>query len=208
MKKLLACLVILGLFLGACASAPQAVPHHCEYCPTRDEPTPYRGYSEFDFVIRCAFSHSVDYYVVHLAAQEVQDRIRTQLEAAGLRFNAAPPSYTLPCPDSRDFYCITLDLFDQSRNVAVSFISWESCNAFWRPRDPRARARNAVTRFAELTNTTVGVFVNPCIVLTVCDGFPPRPSPEEAAEHVPDLLAQIDAQVDDFINQLQHEGIL
>lgn len=101
---------------------------------------------------------SMPFYVVHLTEQEAQSIIRAQLEAAGLRFDATPPNYTV------DFWAVSigLHLFDEEKGVAIAHISWKDNHFPFFSRGGNRLAKETATGFAQQTDDiSIGVFFNP-----------------------------------------------
>lgn len=147
-------------------------------------------------------------YVVHLTEQEAFGILRMQLEAAGLNFNSPPPDYTVY---RRGWGSdVTLDLFDEDRGVAIANISWEDSHLpfmAW----GSGLAQGTVREFAELTSDiSVGVFYNPGHTVRTFRWGRPGPGEMLAARATarPLLEANLTAQVQNFIDFLQSEGIL
>jgi len=148
-------------------------------------------------------------YVVHLTEQEAFDMIRTRLEAAGLTFDAEPPAYIV----EHWLDDIYLDLFDSERGVAVSHLSWEDSHRAFSARG-RWFTKWATGEFAEQTDLLVGVFYNPGDEVRG-PGSPHRgPTPSRFAVNIigaqvrPELEERLNQQIDDFIEQLRHLGII
>ena len=144
-----------------------------------------------DFYCHCGGAGEAPFYVVHLTEQEMWGIIRSQLEAAGLNFNAEPPDFVLEIDGwSRNVY---LELFDEEKSVAIADIrAW------------RELAERASQEFAEqLDDITVGVFYRP-------NGreWWDEPTDEERAETIAKLEEQLSTQVQEFINFLRAEEIL
>ncbi|MCL2620856.1 MAG: hypothetical protein FWD97_07995 [Defluviitaleaceae bacterium] len=183
----------------------------------------YNGYEEFDLVVRIHHGGSgTANYVVHLTEQEALGIIRKQLEAVGLTFCDTPPDYAAFEGDAW-MPNIELDLFDAENNVAISRISWE---------DNHRQFIHRITReveegFARQTDITVGVFETPGFFPQTLDAMgdwfenddgeweyapPDEPTDEEKAEAKaearPILEANLNQQIQEFINLLRAEGII
>ncbi|MCL2838038.1 MAG: DUF4136 domain-containing protein [Oscillospiraceae bacterium] len=159
------------------------------------------GHREFDRTWRVhnggAFSSPM--YIVHMTEQEAFGIIRSQLEAAGLNFDAEPPDYTVQFSGST----ISLELFDEERNVAIARVRADDRNITHFPHEWQERWHtNAVAqRFAEQTDITVGVFYN--------QGVTQRELEYHGQRATRDFMeSQLDAQVREFIDFLRNEGIL
>ena len=147
----------------------------------------------------------VPYYVVRLTEQEAFGIIRALLESYGLNFNATPPD-TDQWP---------IDLFDEDKDVAITFIRWGDFSpptrvGYW-------SAEWVADELREQTiGITHGVFYNP--VRTIWSGISnrfvgfQRPSNRVIAngkvESRPILEADLVTQVQKFIAVLQGEGII
>ena len=92
------------------------------------------------------------FYVVYLTEQEALNIIRTQLESAGLNLSSNPPDYSVDISAQN----LSLNLFDESKGVAVAFDSSGHL-----PHDGREFAKQAIEKFAQKTELSVGVFYNP-----------------------------------------------
>jgi len=185
--------------------------------PTEQETAPFSAsYSDFDLTIRMhtGGGGAGPFYVVHLTEQEAMGIIQSQLETAGFNFDVTPPRIVLNEGENGFGPTISLDLYDAQRNAAVSFLSWEAHNTrFWH-RSPRD-VQEKLTQHRRLRNTTVGVIFNPGESFSGDDWWeyrergeqPPPPSDEEIAIVVPILLAQLTAQVQDFIYAVTDESV-
>jgi hypothetical protein len=161
-------------------------------------------------------ANSSPFYVVYFTEQEAFGIIRSQLEQAGLRFDATPPGYTVDWSGTGGGFrsyeeTINLGLFDSERNVAIS--------------NPRRYWDNEeVVESFEKQNSdiTFGVLSNPKN-LTALDAnnwqedengewHRIEPTEEEIRNEKdrlrPELEEQLTAQVQDFIKLLQEKGIL
>jgi len=141
---------------------------------------------DFDFDMHHGGSGPAPVYVVYLTEQEALNIIRTQLESAGLNFNASPPEYKVDLPRQN----LSLNLFDESKGIAVAFadsglFEWESEDF----------VKLATEEFAQKTALSVGVFYNPKI-------------DEWTGANAKDAEDMLIAQVQEFISFLQNEGIL
>jgi len=216
-----ACIGMLGASaLAGCASgdflhhggAPQ-VPYYVAR-PTEQElpalhPHAQLNYSDLDINVRVHGGGSGSaFYVVHLTEQEMQGIILAQLEAAGLNFNATPPSYAINDEENSWSPRLGLDLFDAQRNAAVSFITWEQNNRPFGAHGGSSLARSSARNFAELTDMPVGVFYNPGEsvgggISRFSDTFELiAPTDDEIAMALPILVARLHAQGNNFLYQL------
>lgn len=137
-------------------------------------------------------------YVVHLTEQEAFGIVRAQLEAAGLRFDATPPNYTVDYWES----AIGLELFDSQRNVAIARIRADEIDSPFVP-EWRIESRNSwiADEFAEQTDIIVGVFYNQ----GAAEYSPIRQDEKAIREVATESLA---AQVGQFIEFLHDKEIL
>jgi len=158
-----ACVGIVGsMTLAGCATAP---PHNGYWFHNGGGPV-------------------APYYVVYLTEQEALGHVRAQLEAAGLNFDAKPPSYSITSGNR----AIGLDLFDEEKGVAIAVLG-ERVGAEW-----------AAQEFAQQTDDiTFGVFYSPQ------SWFWNAGEEERERIAVEDGLAD---QVRTFIEFLQSEDIL
>jgi len=186
----------------------------------------YNGYEKFDLVIRLhGGGGGWVGYVIHLTEQEAFGIIRTQLEAAGLRFSDTPPNYTVFGDDTTWYPSVGLDLFDANKNVAVTHLDLNMSEIQFGPRG-RNWAELIEEEFADQTGIDVGVFYT--------DGFYPGwdamgtwfedddeewihiPSEEPTDEQIstakdearPILEESLNNQIDRFISYLQSRGII
>ena len=152
-------------------------------------------------------------YVAHFTDQEAIDIIRVQLEAVGLNFNSAVPLYNVELwgGGRRWGRNVGIDLFDAERNVSITLInmyddaissitedgggfsySWES--------------NHIETEFSEnFAGIHFGVFYNSTIIRQWRDQNRKRP---HTAEEIELLTERLEAQVQEFIHQLQEEGVI
>ena len=163
----------------------------------------FHGCSEFHH----GGSGAMPMYVVYLTEQEALGLIRTQLETAGLNFNATPPDYTANVWWNQDQ--LSLKLFDEEKSVAIAYIDSDFVsvnNAQYSFSVPGSElAEQAIESFAQQTNDiSVGVFYNP--------GVRHNWSWDENNPNYEELKAELkehlSAQVQEFIDLLQAEGIL
>jgi hypothetical protein len=151
--------------------------------------------------------------VAHLTEQEAFGIVRAHLEAAGLRFGAAPPEYTV-----WHWQEIGIDLFDENKNVAVVNIGWEESNRPFSSRGERF-AESIREGFSEQANDMIaGVFYNPGEELGWVEGrrneatgeieYLNIPTAREIAAQRPALEENLNAQVQAFIEMLRAEGVL
>ena len=132
--------------------------------------------------------------------------IKTRLEEEGLNLNDIPPSYYV-----ESFYDIVLDLFDEEHGVGIVHTSW--LNSEWTLRSARCRNSNRwiAKQFAEQTNDiTIGVFNTPGESFGGISGriTAGRLNTIEANFLRFMLFEVLHEQLDDFIAQLQDEGII
>ena len=155
---------------------------------------------------RCGFSHfggsgGSPIYVIYLTEQEAINLIRTKAETAGLNLNSTPPDNTV----NVWWMNIGLDLYDEEKNVAMTLIDlnksgWQRCNVGYN----KDIAEEARIEFANQKNDiTIGVFHNP-------DKPFGRTEPDAAAiaEAEERFKEQLTAQVQEFIESLQAQGII
>jgi hypothetical protein len=119
--------------------------------------------------------------------------IRTQLEAAGLNFDAEPPNYTATLYGTS----VSLDLYDSSRNVAVAFYKWAS--------DRHKHEFEMRNR-----DITFGVFNDGGVRTNLCEvcGFTDDQKTESNEEAMPQLEEQLNQQIEEFIELLREKGII
>ena len=163
----------------------------------------YSGYSDAELNIRLHHGGmGLSLYVVHLTEQEAYGIIRARLETAGLDFSVPPPEYII---DDQFWWVdgIGLNLFDEQKNVAVTYICWEESNRPFFPWD-REFAMLVEKAFAEQTGITVGAIYNPGVSV----GTSRFRAHRNARNSRPELVRQLINQVDAFIFILQSEGIL
>jgi len=164
--------------------------------------------AELDLRSHWGGSGAGPFYVVHLTEQEALGIIRTQLEAAGLRFGATPPNHTVevvwvdPLGHGSTSQTTGLALLDANNNVAVAL----SERGGWFAEQTQQRfARDRQTR-----NLTIGTFYSPGEGIERDWRERPviPPTAEEMQAHIPVLRANLTEQVQTFIEFLQAEGIL
>jgi len=149
------------------------------------------------------------FYVVHLSEQQMQDIVREELEAAGLRMNSPPPALTTQNRFANVFTfglgipevpVVRINMFDMRRRVGVALVPWGANNSWFVPQTARRFARNPA-----LALTEVGVFYNPTIWST-------RPYSELTPDYKQEIGAQqaehLRRQAQDFITTLQQRGRL
>ena len=134
-------------------------------------------------------------YVVYLTEQEALGIIREKGEIAGLDFSSVPPDNTAIVNRWGSDWTVGLDLFDEENGVAVSYLD------NWWGRDFIAEVRDAFVRQGNDFN--VGVFYNPGVREHWV-----MPSEEEKAISRKELEEYLTAQVKEFIEWLQAEGII
>ena len=229
-----ACVGILGAatlagnFASAAGAQNISAPYSVTYMARQSAPaavTPsevaaaYTGYDEFDLNVRFHGGGAGSaMYVVHLTEAEAMNLIRTQLEAAGLNLGATPPTsrvrmlslglvhqpFTLPRPYLR-LNRFNFDLYDSARSVAVTHINQEN---HWPSTAQLVRRAQRRFRWRLFGPSTVGVFYNPSQAFWR-SWFPGDPTLEEQkAEAAQALVANLNAQTQQFIAFLQAEGIL
>jgi len=201
--------------------------HNLEY--TRGS---YQGYSEDDLLVRIhTGGGGGSSYMVHLTEHEAFGIIRTRLEAAGLRFETPPPTDTeIMIPDIQvgdsfnseaewfireNMNRIQLDLFDEQKDVGVSFVNWLGAGRSFMPSEQDI-AKHIVELFATHRNDiAVGAFFSPGQSVwsgeeESSDGWwrPISPTDEAVEETRPVLVRQLINQADMFIARLQLEGVL
>ena len=135
-------------------------------------------------------------YVVHLTEQEALNVIRTKAEYKGFNLDAEPPGYTVQVGGWLD---VGLDLFDEEKGVAFSFINrWSRWGGGWWLAD------EAREMFEHQDNDiTVGVFYD--------EGrfYDWRGPDEETRAAIKiELEETLSAQVREFIEWLQADGII
>jgi len=143
-------------------------------------------------------------YVVHMSEEEAFGIVRTQLEAAGLTFNAEPPAYSV------DVWAdaVGIDLFDSYLNVAVAYFSWEDSHLSLM-QEGRRFTKWIADEFAGQTDTVVGVFYAPGerlrgLSLSTITNMPSRRTVNAiVTEFRPIFEAQLNEQINDFIEQLR-----
>jgi len=178
-------------------------------------------------------SGSGPFYVVHITEQEALGIIRAKLEYAGLRLDANPPGRSV----NMGGRSIGIDLFDGERRVGVTHVTWEMNNRPFISHGGPRLADEIAERFAsQWRSIPVGVFFNPSVWIDANNRWwdvdlhnwewnfrgelPPEivefdfdpPSDGTIAQVQEDakkeLLEQLNAQVQTFINTLVAQGIL
>jgi len=218
---------------GGAASAPIYVT-----CPTEQETIDgqyppdieFDDPDDFDFIpvsvlledleLRAHFGGSGGgpFYVVYMTEHEAMSIIRSQLELAGLRFDAAPPANAVELQVD-DFTLqvdrFGFDLFDETKNVAVTNVGsgWGNWLA----------ERVAEEFKKQERDISVGVFYTPGLNPDSefdfewdwnwnDNGSPLEPSDEEVAEAKerarPILEERLNVYIQEFIDFLHAEGIL
>jgi len=153
-------------------------------------------------------------YVVHLTEQEALAMIRNELEAVGLNFENETPPYTIErWGGLRWRHEIGLDLFDEEKNVAITFINmyddatssvdWDNGGGGG---SHRWRTEHIATEFAEeYPEITFGVFYNPSRGREWRHRDRARP---HTTEEIEILTERLDNQIQTFIEQLREKGII
>jgi len=155
------------------------------------------------------------FYTVHITEQEVLGFIRAKLESAGLNLSATPPDYI-----AGEYWSFggqhALDLHDAEKGIAVSHLSWVDSNRAFSPTRGRY-AEEIKNMFADLTDMPIGVFYNPGVTVSTGRWIEEGdewveelddPTPEAVAEAREEIIENLTAQVQEFINWLRNEGIL
>jgi len=136
-------------------------------------------------------------YVVYFTEQEALGMIRARLEEAGLRFGESVPEYSYPNGDEMwgALDKLNLDLFDSGRNVAITLMnSQESYPGFSPP--PHELAEYVAEDFINHTSLDhVGVFYT-------------QHAWAEEENPRPQLEANLEEQIDAFVEQLKQQGVL
>lgn len=136
-------------------------------------------------------------YVVYLTEQEALDIIRKKGEKAGLDFSAAPPDNTVTASHIwAGEMTVGIDLFDEENSVAFSYI-----HDLWRGREFAISAREEFAK--QEKDFSVGVFYSPMLA----QHWAP-PTEEERAVSRKELEEYLTAQVKEFIEWLQADGII
>ena len=171
---------------------------------------PFAEYGEFELIVRLhGGGGGWSSYVVYLTEQEILNTIRRRLEAVGLRFNYEPPVYTvfgdIGIPP------IGLHLFDEMKNVAISYVSFDDNNRQFVHRIDHMVA----DRFAEQTDIKVGVISQSHFFIRSGGHFlnrtPPLTEQERETAKIearPELEEQLNEQIDNFITVLSEAGII
>ena len=135
-------------------------------------------------------SPSPPMYIVYLTEQEALGIIRARLEEAGLDFTATFPGYTIDWNGDE----IGLDLFDEQRNVAITYLNREEHHQAFTFQGRRNYADQIEKAFTEqISDIIVGIFYNPKVWEGSGDAF---------------AKEQLITQADAFIAFLQSQGIL
>jgi len=170
--------------------------------------------AELELRVHWGGSGSSPFYVVHITEQEILGFIQAKLESAGLDLSATPPENIVETWGSSH----GLDLYDAQRRVAVAHLSWlDSTQPFssW----GSAFAGEIRDKFAkEMGYTPVGVFYTHGTTLSwepwFSEGYTHdmeelEPPPSELIEEARvQLIENVTAQVQTFIEWLQSEGII
>jgi len=213
-----ACVGVVGtMTLASCAGRPYDWPHNgggpvAPYYvtrPTEQETAPFTTMApeetELDITVHHGGSGGTPFYVARLTEQEAMGIIRSQLEAAGLRFGDTPPEINVV--DSWDE--VTLDLYNAEHGVGIIFDNSEDSHR------RRVQWGHRQTKVIE-EDMPVGVFYGPWQGLegrpewdhVWVDWESSPPTEESKLEAVPVLRANLTEQVQTFIEFLQSEGIL
>jgi hypothetical protein len=152
-------------------------------------------------------------YIVHLTEAEALGIVRYRLEAAGLQFGATPPAYTVGEDGWRGV--ISLDLYDQVRNVAIAVMDWQSSFPSF-SMTGEGLAREVAQEFESQTDSAIGVFYTRGHFAAEArdENWNELPPPTASAVATasaaarPELEASLHAQVDAFIAILRESGVL
>ena len=209
-KKILLCAGLAGtLTLSACANFA-----NIQYSDVlRVEPPQQTEHIEYDLQVRLHSGGGGSFsYVVHLTEQEAFNIIQTQLEAAGINFNAIPPDYVVDFESWGPEF--NLELFDRDKGIAISHISWEDNNIQFFSHGGSRLANEVAAEFRQQAgDLTIGVFYTPSwyapFVRNPEDEWTPiAPSTETVNASRPIHEMKLAAQAQIFIEFLQAEGIL
>jgi hypothetical protein len=225
----IACIGLMGTYALAGCAAPQdnaAVPPYPPYYADGGsggiitEQYTREADRELDLVIRTHHGGggAGPFYVVYLTEQEALSIIRAQAEAAGLRFNAAPPDYTVDALSMLRGIEIGIDLFDGEKGVALALIDGADNYDTLRWVDTGSVLREAAREFEKQDeNIHAGVFMSygqwiswDWHLQLSESGLAPSPPPmtdEEKTEAGKAAEEQLRAQVREFITTLQRHGI-
>jgi len=157
----------------------------------------------------CGFAHhggsgGAPIYIIYLTEQEALSLIQTKAQEAGLNLDSELPDYTVPI-NVWNKEELGLDFYDEEKDVALTLVNLSESGYQWCNVNLNKNiAETAKKEFAKLENdTTVGVFYNPAKPF----GFnEPDEKATEDAEKV--LSGNLAAQVQEFINWLQAQGII
>ena len=139
-------------------------------------------------------------YVVYLTEQEAIGVIRNKAEYLGLELNDTPPDITV----GDSWRETRLKLFNEEKNIALAHVGptdrWDFWGNSWQAQNTQTAFNNLLEN--EDSNLTVKVLYS--------NGEPTRccPSDEQRAEITQRLKAHLSAQVRDFIEFLQAEGVI
>jgi len=207
---------------------PNNVEHDFNY--TQGGYGSYNSYSEADLLVRIhTGGGGGSAYMVHLTEQEAFGIIQVRLEAAGLVFDAMPPSGVIFPPiqvgdtiyGEADWHLrevvgsVDLDLFDAQKGVGVAHVNWLGASQAFMPSERELAGRIGEAFAEQLGNIMVGVFYNPG--RSVGSGgewsdegmwILAHPLDEEVEALRPLLVRQLINQADEFIARLQLEGVL
>ena len=143
-------------------------------------------------------------YVAHLTEQEAFRIIIERLEAVGIKFNneAVIDSIEHILTDRT----IEMKLLDDA-NVRITHISWLDSNMPFSNRGSAFSREIAKTLTEQTPDMSVGAFHTPGQWVNT-DGGNNRLTRSRANEIRTELLADLDEQIQDFIDQLDAEGVL
>ena len=164
------------------------------------------------------------FYVVHLTEADAQRIVRHLLEEAGLQFGARPPRYSVNLNDIGAWNDDVVEIlgYDSRRNVGVAHVTWAMNNQpFFSHGGPWLAEQIAGNLNAQARRSHIGVFFNPSENLGMAYDFPgwhseywnvdgeyEPPTDARKAEAKEAIIANLTAQVDAFIAQLQALGVL
>ena len=151
-------------------------------------------------------------YVAHFTDQEAIDIIRVQLEAVGLNFDSAVPLYNVELwgGGRRWSQNVGIDLFDEERNVAITFINMYKDATSSVVEEGGGVYGGMINRFEtefseNFEGVYFGIFYNSAVLREWRTQNRRRPLNNEEIER---LTERLEAQVQNFIYQLREEGII